>query len=140
MKDKLIHKLKEYIRHCDRIIGNWEQSNITLTNLRREIAALEKQIEQDKLAEKIANTDYMDTEKPVYDENYLNDCIKRAKPNLSKIKDVDKHLDEIRGIEPKKVIDDEQYVDRSISIDQYIDANPELDDITTHKEIDESNE
>ena len=44
MKDKLIHKLKEYIRHCDRIIGNWEQSNITLTKLRREIAALEKQI------------------------------------------------------------------------------------------------
>lgn len=111
-----------------------------LVELCEEIAALENQIEQDKLAEKIANTDYMDTEKPVYDENYLNDCIKRAKPNLSKIKDVDKHLDEIRGIEPKKVIDDEQYVDRSISIDQYIDANPELDDITTHKEIDESNE
>jgi len=34
------------------------------------------------------------------DEEYLNDCIKRATPNLSKIKDVDKTLDEIRGIEP----------------------------------------
>ena len=34
---------------------------------------------------------------PVYDEKYLNECIKKAKPNLSKIKDVDKTLDEIRG-------------------------------------------
>ena len=39
---------------------------------------------------------------PVYDENYLNECIKKAKPNLSKIKDVDKTLDEIRGIESDK--------------------------------------
>jgi DNA repair exonuclease SbcCD ATPase subunit len=32
-----------------------------------------------------------------YDENYLQECIEKAKPNLSKIKDVDKALDEIRG-------------------------------------------
>ena len=31
--------------------------------------------------------------------NYLNECIKKATPNLSKIKDVDKELDEIRGVE-----------------------------------------
>ena len=30
-------------------------------------------------------------------ENYLNDCIEKATPNLSKIKDVDKELAEIRG-------------------------------------------
>lgn len=34
---------------------------------------------------------------PVYDESYLNECIEKAKPNLSKIKDVDKELAEIRG-------------------------------------------
>jgi hypothetical protein len=30
--------------------------------------------------------------------DYLNECIKKAEPNLSKIKDVDKALAEIRGI------------------------------------------
>ena len=44
--------------------------------------------------------------KSKYDEYYLNDCIKKATPNLSKIKDVDKTLDEIRGQEPIKM--DEQ--------------------------------
>jgi hypothetical protein len=39
-----------------------------------------------------------------YDENYLNECIKKAKPNLSKIKDVDKTLNEIRGIDPEEQI------------------------------------
>lgn len=37
---------------------------------------------------------------PVYDEQYLDECIKKATPGLSKIKNVDKALDEIRGIEP----------------------------------------
>jgi len=39
----------------------------------------------------------------VYDEAYLNECIEKAKPNLSKIADVDKALDEIRGIEDRKI-------------------------------------
>jgi len=43
----------------------------------------------------------------LYDENYLNECIAKAKPNLSKIKDVDKALDEIRGVEPSKVMDND---------------------------------
>ena len=34
-------------------------------------------------------------------EAYLNECISKAKPNLSKIKDVDKALDEIRGEVPE---------------------------------------
>jgi hypothetical protein len=37
-------------------------------------------------------------EKPKIDENYLAECIAKAEPNLSKIKDVDKELAEIRGI------------------------------------------
>ena len=56
-------------------------------DLMNEITELEKQTEE---------------QKPVYDENYLNECIKKAKPNLLKIKDVDKELDEIRGVEPSK--------------------------------------
>jgi hypothetical protein len=32
-------------------------------------------------------------------EEYLAECIEKAEPNLSKIKDVDKELAEIRGIE-----------------------------------------
>ena len=37
--------------------------------------------------------------KPIYDEAYLNECIAKATSRLSKIKDVDIELDEIRGIE-----------------------------------------
>jgi hypothetical protein len=33
---------------------------------------------------------------------YLNECIKKAEPNLSKIADVDQELAEIRGEEPSK--------------------------------------
>jgi hypothetical protein len=40
-------------------------------------------------------------EQPVYDEKYLNECIEKATPNLSKIKDVDIILDEIKGREPQ---------------------------------------
>jgi len=40
-------------------------------------------------------------EKPVFNEQYLNKCIEKAMPNLSEIKDVDKDLNEIRGIEPE---------------------------------------
>jgi len=42
--------------------------------------------------------------KPIYDEAYLNECIAKAMPNLSKIKDVDKELAEIRGIEEQESI------------------------------------
>jgi len=34
---------------------------------------------------------------PEFDKAYLDDCIEKATPNLSKIKDVDKELAEIRG-------------------------------------------
>ena len=33
----------------------------------------------------------------LYQQTYLNECIEKATPNLSKIKDVDKELSEIRG-------------------------------------------
>jgi len=40
---------------------------------------------------------FTSTDYPVYNENYLKECIKKAEPNLSKIKDVDKELIDIRG-------------------------------------------
>jgi hypothetical protein len=43
-----------------------------------------------------------------YNEDYLNECIAKATPRLSKIKDIDKHLDEIRGVEPE-LTDEEIY-------------------------------
>ena len=43
-----------------------------------------------------ANVITASTTEPI-PENYLNDCIEKATPNLSKIKDVDKELAEIRG-------------------------------------------
>lgn len=42
---------------------------------------------------------------PVYDEQYLKECIKKATPGLSKIKDVDKALDEIREEQPEQTAD-----------------------------------
>ena len=67
-------------------------------DLMNEITELEKQAEEQE-----ENQD----EKPKYDKAYLNECIKKAKPNLSKIKDVDKYMDEIRGVEPVKVMDND---------------------------------
>ena len=44
------------------------------------------------------NTPFFGNSGVKIDENYLNECIEKATPNLSKIKDVDKELDEIRGV------------------------------------------
>jgi len=109
-KDKLIEKLKEFIKHQQRFMISsgdiradlWESKR---KRLESEIAALEKQIEEkkpieDRSAEITFNDDMDDEEqesKPVYDENYLNECIEKATINLSKIKNVDKYLAEIRG-------------------------------------------
>jgi hypothetical protein len=41
---KLIMAQREYIKLCNKIIGNWEQSSIELTELRRKIAKLEAKI------------------------------------------------------------------------------------------------
>ena len=41
--------------------------------------------------------DFADEIEKLYQQTYLNDCIEKATPNLSKIKDVDKELAEIRG-------------------------------------------
>jgi hypothetical protein len=45
---QIIEKLKEYIKECDRLMGNWESSHISLVNLRAEISALELQGEREK--------------------------------------------------------------------------------------------
>jgi hypothetical protein len=44
---------------------------------------------------------------PKYDKDYLNECIEKATPNLSKIKDVDKEIAEIRGEGPEEVTAEE---------------------------------
>ena len=88
-KDKLIEKLKEIFKYlndrANTVTLNWSY----YVDLRNEITALEKQVEEQE-------------SKPIYDEAYLQECIKKATPRLSKIKDVDKELDEIRGIEEQK--------------------------------------
>ena len=70
-------------------------------DLMNEITELEKQVEEQEENQE---------QKPIYDENYLNECIAKAKPNLSKIKDVDKALDEIRGISDITDADIEAYL------------------------------
>ena len=40
-----------------------------------------------------------DNYNPVYDEDYINSLIKSATPEWSKIKDKDKWLHELRGVE-----------------------------------------
>lgn len=50
--------------------------------------------------EVVASVDYeviSDEIEKIFQQTYLNDCIEKATPNLSKIKDVDKELKEIRG-------------------------------------------
>lgn len=44
--------------------------------------------------------DYFDDERKRFDPEYLQECIEKATPNLSKIKDVDQALAEIRGDYP----------------------------------------
>jgi len=57
-----------------------------------------KQIIKGLSGEKIESIPtFTSTDYPVYNENYLKECIKKAEPNLSKIKDVDKELADIRG-------------------------------------------
>jgi hypothetical protein len=51
LEQTYIKKLKDYIKVVDGIIGNWEMSNIKLTNLRQEIAELEKQIQFEMLCD-----------------------------------------------------------------------------------------
>jgi hypothetical protein len=41
----------------------------------------------------------LEKESETSNEDYLNECIAKATPRLSKIKNVDKELDEIRGVE-----------------------------------------
>jgi hypothetical protein len=48
-----------------------------------------------------------------YNEDYLNECIAKATPRLSKIKDVGKHLDEIRGVVPE--LSDEEITENLVA-------------------------
>lgn len=48
---KYVEKLKAYIKKCDKILGEWECSEISLTKLRREIEELGKQCQFELLCD-----------------------------------------------------------------------------------------
>jgi hypothetical protein len=54
----------------------------------------------------------IEEQKPEFDKAYLDECIKKAEHNLSKIKDVDKELAEIRGISKITDTDVEAWADK----------------------------
>ena len=83
---KYVKKLKAYIKKCDKILGEWECSEISLTKLRREIAELGKQCQFELLCD------------PDIFEASANEHFEQEK----------------------------QENDKSISIDQYMNANPEM--------------
>ncbi len=103
LKDQLIKKLEELIAFYGKNISDYavflsihhmganDEDIETGKRLRSEISALKKQMQVD------INTPFFGNSGAKYDETYLQECIAKAKPNLSKIKDVDKALDEIRG-------------------------------------------
>jgi hypothetical protein len=61
------------------------------------------------------NTPFFGNSGAKYDKAYLDECIKKATPGLSKIKDVDKTLDEIRGLEPTKEESQSHAISKDIS-------------------------
>jgi hypothetical protein len=64
----------------------------------------------------------------IYDESYLNECIEKATPGLSKIKDVDKCLDEIRGIDEHDLANlDLRKGERKVKFKDRNDEEPETD-------------
>jgi hypothetical protein len=73
MKEQIIAILDKYVIHRDYFRED-------------ESMVAERPVPKDELAS--------DLEK-LYQQTYLNDCIEKATPNLSKIKDVDKELAEI---------------------------------------------
>ena len=77
---------KQIVQKQDELIQNTVSISAAFCNepkwrikLKKELASLRKQLEKAQETE------------------YLNECIEKATPNLSKIKDIDKELAEIRG-------------------------------------------
>jgi primosomal protein N'' len=112
LKDQLIGKLEELVKELCNVLqlinrgistktlntSSFDKEYNVITNrieqLESEISALKKEVEE----QLNINTPFFGNSGAKYDEAYLNECIEKAKPNLSKIKDADKALDEIRGV------------------------------------------
>ena len=89
LKNLIIEKQDEYITYLLRVVKSENiLKDITIRpryEYEEELDALKHQLKESELA-------------PVENvSDYLNDCIEKAAPNLSKIEDVDKELAEIRG-------------------------------------------
>ena len=104
---QIVQKQDELIKY---LLTQWKDSkgneNYTYESerLKYYILSLRRQLEKfdqcKNILEKVkeANTpDKRTFEEAEADKAYLNECIAKAEPNLSKIKDVDKELAEIRG-------------------------------------------
>ena len=73
---KYVEKLKAYIKKCDKILGEWECSEISLTKLRREIEELGKQCQ----FELLCNPDiYEASANEHFEQKEKNDVPKRNK-------------------------------------------------------------
>ena len=57
---------------------------------------------------------------------YLNECIAKATPGLSRIKDVDKHMDEIRGVEPTVKEQSNAYYNRDKLLERNVEKPSQL--------------
>jgi len=106
-KEQIIEKYKEkyssdIIHPCQLTIHELQMLDFCIEYFASELSDSEpnetKQIIKGLSGEKIESIPtFTSTDYPVYNENYLKECIKKAEPNLSKIKDVDKELADIRG-------------------------------------------
>jgi hypothetical protein len=90
---------KQILETIERVRGfkmNYPSELITKEQASKEIASLMEQKPD-------INTPFFGNSGVKIDENYLNECIEKATLRLSKIKDVDKELDEIRGVRDYKI-------------------------------------
>jgi DNA repair exonuclease SbcCD ATPase subunit len=99
MKEQII-MIKKYIN----VLRNNEDLSYggsrTLKMIENLIDEIEKHNQCDVILEKVKEAwtpDKRSFEEAEKDKAYLNECIEKATPNLSKIKDVDKELAEIKG-------------------------------------------
>ena len=85
LKDLIIEKQDELIIHIEGYFAYYISHDDKHKLLKKVIVYLRQQLKESELA-------------PVENvSDYLDDCIEKAAPNLSKIEDVDKELAEIRG-------------------------------------------
>jgi hypothetical protein len=95
-QDELIHKLQSMVDSGQDYDRNYHEIFIELFTLKSQLQEQKCHNIYDKVKE--SNTpDKRTFEEAEQDKQYLNECIEKAEPNLSKIKDVDETLREIKG-------------------------------------------